>query len=199
MLPLPTAHGHGYKPSFWPRRVRVAILLGPALMGTILSIATGKAGWSVLVASTSCGHCARHRLLSVHHPVAAAVAVLVLVLGEFVILYVLGSTSMRLVRLCASVLSIRRRPPQGTPAKAGRRSRSAHERKAGDSHPGGGSCAQPRRRRRRWRVRPAGRFRLRGTEGIGLDRKVQVTASAGATLHYLCIIHPWMQGSIKVT
>jgi len=27
----------------------VAILLGPVLIGTILSIATGKAGWSVLV------------------------------------------------------------------------------------------------------------------------------------------------------
>jgi hypothetical protein len=66
------------------------------------------------------------------------------------------------------------------------------------THPGGGSRAQPRRRRRS-RVRPAGGFRLRGTEGIGLDRQVQVTASAGTTLHYLCIIHPWMQGSIKVT
>ena len=26
-----------------------------------------------------------------------------------------------------------------------------------------------------------------------------VTAKAGATLHYICIFHPWMQGVIKVT
>jgi len=26
-----------------------------------------------------------------------------------------------------------------------------------------------------------------------------VTAKAGTTLHYMCIIHPWMQGVIKVT
>jgi plastocyanin len=27
----------------------------------------------------------------------------------------------------------------------------------------------------------------------------RVTASVGRTLHYLCAIHPWMQGSIRVT
>ena len=26
----------------------------------------------------------------------------------------------------------------------------------------------------------------------------KVTAKAGTTLRYLCIIHPWMQGSFKV-
>jgi plastocyanin len=28
--------------------------------------------------------------------------------------------------------------------------------------------------------------------------EAQVTAPAGTTLYYLCVIHPWMQGSIKV-
>jgi plastocyanin len=28
--------------------------------------------------------------------------------------------------------------------------------------------------------------------------EAQVTAPAGSTLYYLCVIHPWMQGSIKV-
>jgi plastocyanin len=28
--------------------------------------------------------------------------------------------------------------------------------------------------------------------------RARVTATAGSTLHYLCVIHPWMQGHIKV-
>ena len=28
---------------------------------------------------------------------------------------------------------------------------------------------------------------------------IQVTAPAGTTLHFLCAVHPWMQGTIKVT
>jgi plastocyanin len=29
--------------------------------------------------------------------------------------------------------------------------------------------------------------------------EIEVTAPAGSTLNYLCIIHPWMQGTIEVT
>jgi len=27
----------------------------------------------------------------------------------------------------------------------------------------------------------------------------RITAAVGRTIHYVCAIHPWMQGSIKVT
>lgn len=33
---------------------------------------------------------------------------------------------------------------------------------------------------------------------VGKSVKFKVTAPAGKTLHYLCAIHPWMQGSIVV-
>ena len=33
----------------------------------------------------------------------------------------------------------------------------------------------------------------------GRSVSAPVTAKAGATLHYICIFHPWMQGQIKVT
>lgn len=32
----------------------------------------------------------------------------------------------------------------------------------------------------------------------GASTSVQISAPAGTTLHYLCIIHPWMQGKIAV-
>lgn len=32
----------------------------------------------------------------------------------------------------------------------------------------------------------------------GASFEQQVTATAGSTIHFLCAIHPWMQGSIKV-
>jgi plastocyanin len=38
-----------------------------------------------------------------------------------------------------------------------------------------------------------------GPKGSGSTVRFKVTAKAGTTLHYLCIIHPWMQGSFKVT
>jgi hypothetical protein len=28
---------------------------------------------------------------------------------------------------------------------------------------------------------------------------IQVSAPAGSTLHFICVVHPWMQGTIKVT
>jgi hypothetical protein len=28
---------------------------------------------------------------------------------------------------------------------------------------------------------------------------IKVTAAAGTTLHFMCAVHPWMQGTIKVT
>jgi plastocyanin len=37
-----------------------------------------------------------------------------------------------------------------------------------------------------------------GPKGSGSTVRFNVTAKAGTTLHYLCIIHPWMQGSLKV-
>jgi plastocyanin len=37
-----------------------------------------------------------------------------------------------------------------------------------------------------------------GPKGSGSTVRFKVTAKAGTTLHYLCIIHPWMQGSLKV-
>jgi hypothetical protein len=33
----------------------------------------------------------------------------------------------------------------------------------------------------------------------GHPRKVQVTATPNTTLHFMCVIHPWMQGSIETT
>jgi plastocyanin len=38
-----------------------------------------------------------------------------------------------------------------------------------------------------------------GPKGSGSTVKFKVTAKAGTTLHYLCIIHPWMQGRLRVT
>jgi plastocyanin len=37
-----------------------------------------------------------------------------------------------------------------------------------------------------------------GPKGSGSTVKFKVTAKAGTTLHYLCIIHPWMQGRFRV-
>jgi plastocyanin len=37
-----------------------------------------------------------------------------------------------------------------------------------------------------------------GPKGSGSTVKFKVTARAGTTLYFLCIIHPWMQGSFKV-
>jgi hypothetical protein len=28
---------------------------------------------------------------------------------------------------------------------------------------------------------------------------IKVTAPAGTTLHFICAVHPWMQGTLKVT
>ena len=37
-----------------------------------------------------------------------------------------------------------------------------------------------------------------GPKGSGSTVSFKVTARAGTTLPYICIIHPWMQGSLKV-
>jgi hypothetical protein len=29
--------------------------------------------------------------------------------------------------------------------------------------------------------------------------RARVTASPGTTLHFICVIHPWMQGKLRVT
>jgi hypothetical protein len=29
--------------------------------------------------------------------------------------------------------------------------------------------------------------------------RARVTAAPGTTLHFICVIHPWMQGKLKVT
>jgi hypothetical protein len=46
-------------------------------------------------------------------------------------------------------------------------------------------------------------FNKPGDSGITGDKKgdefeVQVTAPAGKTLHFMCIVHPWMQAKLKV-
>jgi plastocyanin len=46
-------------------------------------------------------------------------------------------------------------------------------------------------------------FNKPGDSGITGDKKgdefeVQVTAPAGKTLHFICIVHPWMQAKLKV-
>jgi plastocyanin len=37
-----------------------------------------------------------------------------------------------------------------------------------------------------------------GPKGSGSTVRFKVTAKAGTTLHYICIIHPWMQGRLTV-
>ncbi len=69
---------------------------------------------------------------------------------------------------------------------------------AGERHFAGGELKQVVNVGRAGLNRP-GDSRLFSLNGVGGSYAAKVSAKPGTSLAYLCIIHPWMQGHIKVT